>query len=145
MYPPVADLIPHRGPAILIDEVQSHTQEETECRAVIRSDLQYVKEGRADAALALELMAQTVAAHVGLQGRWSGGEARQGYVVGVPKMQFFGGDYRVGEALTIWVRVLFVEGPVARFEGRVQCGDTVRAEGSLTVFEPPVPSEPLNS
>lgn len=145
MYPPVVDLIPHRGPAILIEQVQSHTDEVTECLTVIRPELQYVREGRADAALALELMAQTVAAHVGLRGRWNGGEARQGYVIGVPKMCFFGGDYRVGEALSIWVRVLFVEGPVARFEGRVHCGAAVRAEGTLTVFEPPVPSEPLNS
>jgi predicted hotdog family 3-hydroxylacyl-ACP dehydratase len=139
-FPPITRLIPHQGPAVLIDEVLEHRDDETLCAAFIREDMQYVRDGRADAAIALELMAQTVAAHVGLRGRWSGAEPRQGYVVGVPRMRFFGGSYSVGDRLSVLVRAVFVEGPVARFEGRVHEGQALRAEGSLTVFEPPVSS-----
>lgn len=140
MFPPVSQLIPHRGPAVLIDEVVEHHDEETRSVAVIHERMQYVSEGRVDAVVALELMAQTVAAHVGLRGRWSGDEPQQGYVVGVPKMRFFGGGYSVGDRLSVLVRAVFVEGPVARFEGEVRKGPALRAEGSLTVFEPPVSS-----
>lgn len=142
--PSVGELIPHEGPAVLLDGVVAHSEEETICAAQVHPEMQYVLEGRADAALALELMAQAVAVHVGLRGRWSGGIPRQGYVVGVPKMKFFGGDYQVGEKLEIRVRVVFVEGPVGRFEGEVLQGANLRAAGSLTVFEPPVSSDEAN-
>lgn len=97
-----------------------------------------MSEGRADAVLALELMAQAVAVHVGLKRRWSYGIPKAGYVVGVPRMDFFGGDYRVGDELEVHVRIDFHEGPVGRFDGRVTSQGQTRAEGSLTVFEPPL-------
>lgn len=100
--------------------------------------MQYVVDGRACAALALELMAQAVAVHVGLKRRSSGGTPRPGYIVGVPRMEFFGGDYQAGEVLEVSVRIDFHEGPVGRFNGEVSSAGRTRAEGSLTVFEPPL-------
>jgi predicted hotdog family 3-hydroxylacyl-ACP dehydratase len=139
-FPPIAELIPHSGPAVLLDRVVEHNDSETTCLAVVDPAMQYVRAGRADAALALELMAQAVAVHVGLKHQWSTGVPRAGYVVGVPRMDFFGGDYHVGERLEVFVRMDFHEGPVGRFEGRISCGGKTRAEGSLTVFEPPLDS-----
>lgn len=137
-FPEVGKLIPHRGPAVLIERVTYHDENVTECTALIGERMQYLKDGKADAALALELMAQTVAAHAGLQNRWSEMAPRAGYVVSVPKMRFFGGDFSLGDALTIRVRLAYHEGPIGRFDGVVSLGDTKRAEGTLTVFEPPL-------
>lgn len=122
----------------MLDHVEKHDDRETTCFAIVDASMQYVREGRADAALALELMAQAVAVHVGLKHRWSTSTPRAGYVVGVPRMAFYGGDYRVGERLEVSVRLDFHEGPVGRFEGRVSSAGRTRAEGTLTVFEPPL-------
>lgn len=137
-FPPLRELIPHRGEAVLLESIVSHDDNVTLCRARIDATMQYVKGGRADAALALELMAQAVAVHVGLNRRWSGGTPKAGYVVGVPRMDFFGGDYEVGDEIEVLVRIDFHEGPVGRFDGRVTVQGEKRAEGSLTVFEPPL-------
>jgi predicted hotdog family 3-hydroxylacyl-ACP dehydratase len=142
VFPDVGDIVPHSGPALLIDRVTHHDENETVCVAHIESTNQYVRDGVADAALALELMAQTVAAHVGLQNRWSGAKPRAGYVVGVPKMKFYGGDYLREDVITIRVRLSYHEGPVGRFDGVVMVGDMKRAEGTLTVFEPPLAVAP---
>lgn len=142
-FPPLATLIPHRGPAVLLDRIVEHDDSSTKCWAFIHPSMQYVREGRADSALALELMAQAVAVHVGLGRRWSTGAPRAGYVVGVPRMEFFGGDYQVGEQLEVSVQIDFHEGPVGRFHGRVSSDGRTRAEGSLTVFEPPLDSHQL--
>lgn len=139
-FPPIADLIPHRGPAVLLAEVLFHDDEETRCAAVIGPSMQYVVEGKTDAVLALELMAQGIAVHVTLQRKWSSDAPRAGYVVGVPKMNFAGSDYEVGDRLEVIVRPIFHEGPVGRFDGVVTCAGETRAQGTLTVFEPPLDS-----
>lgn len=144
VFPHLVDLIPHRGPALLLDQVVAHDDTETECTARIGSEMQYVASGRADAALAMELIAQAVAVHVGLQNRWSGGAPRAGYVVGVPRMKFYGGDYCVGDVLSVRVHLDFHEGSVGRFDGVVRSGDVTRAEGTVTVFEPPLAEQPAS-
>lgn len=126
---------------MLLERIAFHDDNATTCSAIVDASMQYVSGGRADAALALELMAQAVAVHVGLSRRWSTGVPRAGYVVGVPRMEFFGGDYRVGDKLEVSVQVDFHEGPVGRFHGRVSSAGRTRAEGSLTVFEPPLDSD----
>ncbi len=141
-FPPVARLIPHRGPAVLLSRVLFHDEQSTKCLAVVDSSMQYLEGDRADAALALELMAQGIAVHVSLERKWSSDAPRAGYVVGVPKMNFIGGDYREGDRLEVTVRPVFHEGPVGRFEGLVTCAGMMRAEGTLTVFEPPLDSGP---
>jgi len=138
VFPEVEEIIPHRGPAVLIDRVTFHDENEAVCVARVAKCLSYLRDGRADAALALEFMAQTVAAHVGLQNRWSGAVPRAGYVVSVSTMKFFGGDYSADDVLTVRVRLSYHEGPVGRFSGVVLLDSTKRAEGTLTVFEPPL-------
>ncbi len=136
-FPALSELLPHTGPALLLDEVVSHTPESSTCLVEIRDSMQYVTEGRADAVLALELMAQAAAAHVRLEELGRHVSPRVGYLVGVPNMSFWGGDYLVGQSLLVTVQVVFHEGALARFSGQVTHKDTLRAEGSFTVFEPP--------
>lgn len=136
MFPPVQELVPHSGKALLLSKILSHDEDETHCLALIDSQNQYLENGRVDAAVALELIAQVVAVHVGLEGRWERGEARIGFVIGAPKFEFFGGDYEEGGELDVCARVVFHDGPVGRFEGQVTVSGVLRAQGSLTVFEP---------
>jgi predicted hotdog family 3-hydroxylacyl-ACP dehydratase len=138
VFPPVEQLIPHRGPAIVISRVLAHRHQEALVEALIEESGQYVAEGIAAAPLALELAAQAVAALVGLERREGVGPAASGYVVGVQQMKFFGGDFRVGDRLEISVRLEFREGPVGRFGFEITDGSSIRTCGSLTVYEPPV-------
>jgi len=136
VIPPLEQLVPHRGPALLLDRVVETSGEETVAETTIAPDMQYVRDGKVDASVALELMAQTVAAHVGMSGRWRDGEPGAGYVIGVPKMEFFGGDFEVGAVLRVTAKVIFHDGPVGRFEGAVFEAGEERARGNLTVYEP---------
>jgi len=146
-FPPLEKLLPHRGAAILLSRVLEFQDEYCVCETVVERTMQYVVAGKADAALAVELMAQTVSVFVALQGQSNGSqsEPQVGYVVGVPKMQFWGGDYKEGTRLRISARVVFHEGPVGRFDVLVEEGSERRAQGALTVFEPPDDELPVPS
>lgn len=121
---------------MLISRVLSHDPSNTVVEAQIEASGQYLREQSADAVLALELAAQAVAAFVGLERKGGQGAARSGYIVGVPQMEFFGGDYYVGDRLRIAVALEFRDGPIGRFNFRIEDGTQLRAKGAVTVFEP---------
>lgn len=137
-YPPIVDLLPHRGPALLLDGVLSHDSAETVCCATVSVTMQYVENGKADAALSMELIAQAAAVRASLTRAESGATPRPGYVVSVPNMQFFGGDFSVGDVLEVAVRLERGQGSLGRFAGRVTSRGEPRAEGTLTVYETPL-------
>ena len=52
--PRIAELLPHRGPALLLDEVIAHETERVTCRVTLREGAAYARDGRLPAVLAIE-------------------------------------------------------------------------------------------
>src|SRR4051812_987193 len=97
VHPPVAALLPHRPPMLLLDEVCAVAQAGLTCRAVVRATSLFVREGQAHVVLALEYMAQTVAAFVGLRALARGEPIRVGYLVGSREVVFEVDHLAVGD------------------------------------------------
>ncbi|MBN3729222.1 ApeP family dehydratase, partial [Burkholderia sp. Ac-20379] len=72
----VLDVLPHRGTMLLLDAIVACTQEAVEAHASVRPDAWYADAGGAMPAwIGIELMAQAIAAHVGLLAMRDGGSA----------------------------------------------------------------------
>lgn len=135
---PIEPLLPHRGPAILLDGLSEVFEDGCIARAQVREDARLLDDrGELPAWVGLELMAQAAAAFSGHRNTLSGRPVRVGYLLGTRSFTAAGPAFPVGTELEIEARVLFLDdaGPSAfRCEIR-RAGQTV-ATATLKAIEP---------
>jgi predicted hotdog family 3-hydroxylacyl-ACP dehydratase len=134
--PPIAELLPHSAPMILLDEVVAFDGVRIRCRATIRRDSMFVSEGRVRAVVALEYMAQAVAAFAGMRGRAAGAAPRIGYVIGTRELTLEADHYVVGDELVIDAEEVWDDERMASFRCRVSRDGRCVAEAGLNVYRP---------
>ncbi|AOJ17180.1 hotdog family protein [Burkholderia vietnamiensis] len=79
----VPDVLPHRGTMLLLDAIERCSETGIEVRATVRRDAWYADgNGAMPAWIGIELMAQAIAAHVGLLAAHAGGRAKPGVLLG---------------------------------------------------------------
>ena len=133
---PVNDLVPHRPPMSLLDEVLSCSEQVVRCAVTIRTDDLFVEEGSVDAVLALEYMAQCAAVYGGLQRRAEGLPVKVGFLVGCPQMTLSRARFDVGTRLIVESTVVWTtEEGMAIFDTRVLDGDDEVAAAKLYVYQ----------
>jgi predicted hotdog family 3-hydroxylacyl-ACP dehydratase len=106
-FPPVRELLPHRGRAVLLGAVLAHDATSTTCSVdpdgggLYRDD-----DGSIPAWVGLEYMAQAIAAHGGLVDREAGTPTRPGFFLGSRRLAFATGRFAKGQALEVTARHL---------------------------------------
>ncbi len=135
---PVAELVPHAGDMILIDEVVSFGAEEIETRLTVRpGGLFSLADGSLPAWVGIELMAQSVAAYAGCQARQAGLPVELGFLLGTRKYACDVERFPAGAELRIHaLRSLQDDNGMGVFECRLS-GPGILAEARLNVFRPP--------
>jgi len=141
--PAVDALIPHRPPALALDEVVSFGEGLARCTATLRGT-PYGEGGRVRAAALLEHMAQAVAVYEALDARARGAPPRAGapLLVGVGMLAVSVPALRVGDRVVVEAERVYGGGDLARFVSRVRAVEgpggsspgAVVAEGHLTVY-----------
>lgn len=140
--------IPHRAPMNLIDRVTEITEKSVTCetKAVKGGKLKlFEKEnGAFDAAVVIELMAQTV-------GVWAGDkrihsdqktkplgeqDAELGLLLSARNLKITVDEIPAGSVLTMAMSLLIDESRLTSFEGTVAIGENIIATGRLNVFQP---------
>jgi len=132
--PPLTELVPHRAPMLLLDEVSSYDDISVECLVVLRDDSPFVERGRVRATLALEYLAQSIAVWTGLQGRARGEPVRIGYLVGARELTFAVDHFRVGDELRLRASRLGGDSTLGAFACSVVRGGDTLASGTLNVY-----------
>ena len=128
------ELLPHRGPMLLLDRVVEVRPDGMRCAAVVPEDSLFVRDGRLRRCALVEYLAQTMAAFVGWQGRLAGGEeVRRGYLVGARGVEFAGGPVRAGDELVVDVRQEAALGDYRSYDGEVLLREDVVCRGNLKV------------
>jgi len=96
------DLLPHRGPMLLVEEVLAGDTDFAEVRATVRSTWPLVRNGRVHPLALLELAAQTAGVCNGWERiRRQGIDSdKSGWLVGIKKAEFFTGPLQTGCILT---------------------------------------------
>ena len=135
-----ADLIPHRGNAVLIDEISYIDDDKIETRLVVRPGTVFSDaNGDLPAWVGPEVMAQSVAALAGRRSlRARGHLAPIGLLLGIRSYEVTAREFRCGETLQVQViKSSEDEDGMAVFNGSICHAGEVVASATLTVFQPP--------
>ncbi|HSC84903.1 MAG TPA: hotdog family protein [Pseudomonas sp.] len=135
---PIAELIPHAGNMILIDEVLRFADEDVETRLTVRpGGLFSQADGSLPAWVGIELMAQSIAAYAGCQARQAGLPVELGFLLGTRKFECNVERFPAGVELRIRaLRSLQDDNGMGVFECHID-GPGIHAEARLNVFRPP--------
>lgn len=149
--PSIDALIPHQPPMRLLDELCSYDDKSTSSRVRLTEASPFMREGRVAAVVALEYMAQCVAAHATLhpnaaenastdllEGSIELPRPRIGYLVGVRRLDLMVEHFEIGDELLVTVSHVWGGSEGAQFLGQVERNNVVAASATMTVFIPPV-------
>jgi predicted hotdog family 3-hydroxylacyl-ACP dehydratase len=137
-YPPIEELLPHRGSLLLIDRIR-HAEDGRKCVAEyeVRPDSWYADaNGAMPAWIGIELMAQTIAACFGVEQRNRGGPAKVGLLLGsrryVSSVPFF----ERGAVLEITADVQYREANgFGAFDCTIEWRGRRLAEATIKIYE----------
>lgn len=131
-------LLPHQPPMVLLDAVTAYGEDWIECTVTPVRDGLFARDGVVPNLVALEYMAQAIGALAGIRNLRKGGAPRVGYLIGARYLTLHANELHVGETLTVRARSVWQEARAGQFECHVLRGSTPVADGSLTVYEPPL-------
>ncbi|WP_250517195.1 hotdog family protein [Caballeronia sp. INDeC2] len=137
-FPAIEAIIPHRGTMLLLDAVTACDDETLTAHATVRPDAWYANEhGAMPVWIGIELMAQSVAAHVSLIAIRAGGRARPGVLLGTRSYQAHASAFASGARLAIRVReVLRSEEGHGAYECTIEHDGERYADAVIKVFQP---------
>ncbi|MBT2370675.1 ApeP family dehydratase [Pseudomonas fluorescens] len=135
---PLAELLPHAGDMILIDQVLAFDEEQIHTRLTVKPDGLFNRpDGSLPAWVGIELMAQSVAAYAGCHARQKGEAVALGFLLGTRKYECNVEHFPAGTELTIHgLRSLEDDNGMGVFECHLT-GDGIQANARLNVFRPP--------
>ncbi|TWC41409.1 putative hotdog family 3-hydroxylacyl-ACP dehydratase [Pseudomonas sp. SJZ079] len=135
---PIAELLPHAGDMILLDEVLRYGDEDVETRLTVRpGGLFNQADGSLPAWVGIELMAQSIAAYAGCHARQAGEPVALGFLLGTRNFQCNVERFPAGVELRISaLRSLQDDNGMGVFECHLH-GPNIHAEARLNVFRPP--------
>jgi len=135
---PIEAIIPHRGTLLLIDAVTAFDEQTLSARATVHADAWYADaQGAMPAWIGIELMAQSIAAHVALLAMRGGGRARPGVLLGSRSYKALQPSFAGGAQLLIRATELLRsdEGHGA-YECTIHHDAVCCAEAVIKVFQP---------
>lgn len=140
-YPPVEELLPHRGTMLLLDRITEFAGQSLVAECSPRSHTWYADDsGAMPAWIGVELMAQAIAAHVALTKRQSGLPQKMGALLGTRRYQVtpsVGGRFSGGSLLQIRVQETFRdESGLAAYDCAIERSGESLVSSTLKVYEP---------
>jgi predicted hotdog family 3-hydroxylacyl-ACP dehydratase len=144
-FPPIEDILPHRGTMLLLDAVTAFTDESIAVTAHVHADAWYADaDGAMPAWIGVELMAQAIAAHVGLLAIRAGGHALPGVLLGSQRYRALVPAFAANARLRISAKELLrtdegtaaYECAITRMTGDGEVEREVWAEAIIKAFQP---------
>ena len=135
---PLAELLPHAGDMILIEQILSFDDEQIHTRLTVRPGGLFNRaDGSLPAWVGIELMAQSVAAYAGCHARARGDAVELGFLLGTRKFECNVEHFPAGTELTIHgVRSLEDDSGMGVFECHINAPG-IHATARLNVYRPP--------
>lgn len=133
---PISSIVPHRGVMSLLNDLIWHDGSKTICEVRIQPNSTFVQETGVPAWIAIEYMAQTVAAHDGLEAKQKGKEQQIGFLISIRKATFSVDFFYLSQILRIAVNHLWGDNNFFTFHGEVRDSrtDLILAEAQLNFY-----------
>lgn len=134
----LAELLPHAGDMILIEQILSFDDEQIYTRLTVKPDGLFNRpDGSLPAWVGIELMAQSVAAYAGCHARARGDAVELGFLLGTRKFECNVEHFPVGTELIIHgIRSLEDDSGMGVFECHINAPG-IHATARLNVYRPP--------
>lgn len=147
VYPKPSELVPHKNPMVLIDEIVSFEALRGVSRVAIHPGCPFWRPEGVSTLAGIEYLAQTVAALSGWGGRREGKEPRIGFLLSVREYRCEAPVFETGSNLLVEVSHEWGDTEMMRFEGRILEEGTgkVLARGVLNVYGPEDPGQFLET
>jgi predicted hotdog family 3-hydroxylacyl-ACP dehydratase len=121
---------------LLLDEVVGWNEERIVAAVTVRPDSLFLDEKGLPAHIAIEWMAQTCGALVGVKAIETGQPVRIGFLLGTRDFKSRISRFQVGDRLAITASAVFNDGQMAVFDCSVERGIEVCVTARLNVFQP---------
>jgi predicted hotdog family 3-hydroxylacyl-ACP dehydratase len=135
--PAIAELLPHRPPMILLDEVVGWDGATISTAVTIRPETLFREAEGVPAHIGIEYMAQTCGSFAGAQAIEAGRPVRIGFLLGTRRYAVHRPWFRLGERLTVTASLVYADDSMANFDVRIEVSGVLAAAAQLTVFQPP--------
>jgi predicted hotdog family 3-hydroxylacyl-ACP dehydratase len=132
--PELAELVPHRGPMLLLDSVVAHGERDITCLASIGEDHAFLEGEEVDILVCVELVAQAVAAYVGKRDLLAGIKPAIGFLVSCREALFEVPTLALGDRLTVLARHVWGDKDLGSFKGEVRRDGVTVAKVELGVY-----------
>jgi predicted hotdog family 3-hydroxylacyl-ACP dehydratase len=138
VFPPIEELVPHRGAMLWLGRVLAAADDSLEAEATVPSEAWYAHDGAGMPAwLGIELMAQALAAHVGLRGWRAGKPPKPGVLLGCRAYRAAAPSFAPGAALRVSARLSYRdESGFGAYECTIRSASAQLASATLKVYEP---------
>jgi predicted hotdog family 3-hydroxylacyl-ACP dehydratase len=137
-FPPIEELLPHRGAMLLLDRVLSGDESAVVAELAVPEAAWYLDEqGGMPAWIGIELMAQAIAAHAALQGRLKGRPPKRGVLLGCRAYRASVPRAAAGARLKVSAKMTFTdESGLGAYDCAIESDAAPFAVATLKVFEP---------
>jgi predicted hotdog family 3-hydroxylacyl-ACP dehydratase len=141
-YPSIEELLPHRGPMLLIDRVTAADAERLSAQASVNAQAWYADAGgNMPAWIGVELMAQAIAAFVGLEQRRQGKPIKIGFLLGTRKYSCAVPAFARDAVLDVTAHLVYREASgLGAFDCHIELKGERVADATIKVFEPDDPA-----
>jgi len=132
----VADLLPHVGPAVMLDEVIALSESSLSAIVTIGPHSAFRQQNGVPAHVGIEYMAQTCGACSGARARRIGEKPRLGFILGTRRYHATRAWFADGERLVVTVDLVYLDEEVGVFDCVIRSGGDIVANAQLMVSEP---------
>lgn len=137
-FPPIADLVPHAAPMLLLDRIVTRGTDSVTCALDVRKGEPFVDDEGLPAVIALEYMAQAAAVFAGLASVESHAPIRWGFLIGCSEFRLEFGRVALGAELHVQAQQVWGDSELGQFKGVVRMADgTLVATATMNVARAP--------
>jgi predicted hotdog family 3-hydroxylacyl-ACP dehydratase len=123
---------------LLVERVVAWDAQHAVVAATPQADAWYAEDGAMPSWIGIELMAQAIAAHVGLVARSHGKPPKAGVLLGTRQYRAREPKFKAGSELLITARMTYRdESGLGSYDSTIMHGDAELARASVNVYEPP--------
>ncbi len=132
---PLDEILPHRSPMVLIDRVIAYQDDYIHCQVTINGDSPFCENGAVPSYIAMEYMAQAIAAWSGLMAKGRGETAKIGFLLGARRLELQVLEFKKGEVLDVYGKVQYLDGQMAAFDCWVEVVGARVVHAGINVYQ----------
>jgi len=133
---PIERLLPQAPPMVLIEEILGWNEDQVVTALTVRRDAVFAEDRGIPAHVALEWMAQSCGALVGIKALEAQQPVRIGFILGTRDFSVAVAWFNFGDRLTVTAACAYNDGEMAQFDCRLERGSATCATARLTLYQP---------